>query len=287
MTTLPPDAEDPAFEDSGFEDSGFEEPPFTWAESDLEAALAVLGRAAVPPTEALVLTDEEIVALDGLQHSQVVPTPWFDTQEVEPNVLAAIALRGLTARRLVRLNHLEDDDGVATGQVMLSATEEITGVLMLRRTAQDVVRLERRSASGSRWVYAYAHQGRGVLLEDIDPDGLHLFGVTTPEGARDYLGSVANPYDAEGVAGESEWYSEAEFEALENVPAPFAGAETAALVTGFTHGSEDVRTTVLYAGPERLGMLVSDEAGGAYEARGITREEALAVFDGLLVQPAD
>ena len=104
MTTLPPDADDP----------GFAEPPFTWADSDLEAALAVLGEAAVPPAEVLVLTDEEIVALDGLQHSQVVPTPWFDTQEVEPAVLAAIALRGLTARRLVRLNHLEDDDGAAT-----------------------------------------------------------------------------------------------------------------------------------------------------------------------------
>ena len=273
MTTLPPDTA---------------EAPFSWAESDLEAALAVLSQGAVPPVEVLVLTDEEIVALDGVQHSQVVPTPWFDTQEVEPNVLAAIALRGLTARRLVRLNHLEDDDGAATGQVMLSASEEITGVLMLRRTAQSVVRLERRSASGTRWVYAYLHQGRGVLLEDIDPDGLHLFGATTSDGARQYLGTVANPYDVEGSAGESEWYTEDEFEALQSVPAPFAGAETAALLTGFAHGSDAVRTTVLYAGPERLGMLVSDEGSGAYEARAITRDEALGVLDALLAdQPAD
>ncbi len=260
------------------------EPRFAWTPQDAAAAAAVLAEVSDEVREVIVLTDEEVVALDGLQHAQLVPTPWLDAQEISRDQLGGIALRGLIARAMVALGPKAGPDGQPTGELDLVANTAITGTLVLRRTAQRLVRVEKRSNAGVRWLFAYVHDD-GVLIEDIDPNGLHGFGVTTPAGAAAFLRAATNDYDAAGTATDTLTYSTPEFEALTDEPAPFAGAETAAVFGGYRFGSESAQAGVIYAGPERVGLLVDHE--GTFRARGITDADLHALFAGLIAGDAD
>lgn len=244
--------------------------PFTWTTVDLEAAESVLAEVADDPREVVVLTDEEIVALDGLHHDQVVPTPWLDAQQFSREDLGGIALRGLIARKLVALGPKITPQGEATAELELTATVEITGALMLRRTAQTILRLEKQSNAGPRWLYCYAQTGRGVLIEDIDPNGLHVFGAATVEGAAEYVRALVNFSDAPGAESEPVSYTTAEFEALQTEPEQFAGAEGIGILGVYRRGDDDVRTAVVYAGPERIGLLVPRAEGAGVEVCAIT-----------------
>ena len=46
-----------------------------WTQRDIEAAAKVLASASATGTALPTLTDEEVVALDGVQHEQLVATP--------------------------------------------------------------------------------------------------------------------------------------------------------------------------------------------------------------------
>ncbi len=244
-------------------------PGFNWTQQDADAALAVLAGVTDTPREVIILTDEEVVALDGLQNEQLVPTPWLDAQEITRDQLGGIALRGLIARKLVALGPTFTPDGQPTGEYDLTAEQSITGALMLRRTAQTLVRMDRSSNAGDRWLFAYVHRGRGVLIEDVDPNGLHVFGATTIAGAVEYLRSIANFSDAPGTPSPPIRYTATEFESLTTVPEPFEGAEGISKLAIVNHGSDDVQAAVVYGGPSKLGLLVPDVAG-YYEASGIT-----------------
>lgn len=49
--------------------------PIEWTERDVEAAFEVLGYAGGEKASLPTLTDEEVVALDGVERDQAVPTP--------------------------------------------------------------------------------------------------------------------------------------------------------------------------------------------------------------------
>lgn len=259
-------------------DPRFALPPagFNWSQQDADAALAVLADVTDSPREVVILTDEEVVALDGLQNEQLAPTPWLDAQELTREQLGGIALRGLIARRLVALGPTLTPDGTPTGDYELTAEQSITGALMLRRTAQTLVRMERSSNAGDRWLFAYVHRDRGVLIEDVDPNGLHVFGATTIPGAVEYLRAIANFSDAAGAASEPIGYTSAEFEALTAVPEPCEGAEGVSRIAVVNHGSDDVQAAVVYAGPTKVGLLVPDAAAERVVVSGITDDVLVA-----------
>lgn len=244
-------------------------PSFTWTTVDLEAAIGVLADVTDEHQEVSVLTDEELVALDGLQHDQIVPTPWLDEQEFGRAELGGIALRGLIARGLVALAPKVTPEGEVLDELELTATGEITGALMLRRTAQAILRLEKQSNAGTRWIYCYVHAGRGVLIEDIDPNGLHVFGATTVPGAAEYVRALINFSDASGAVSKPVTYTTAEFESLEREPEPFSGAEGIGIIGVYQQDTDRAATAVVYAGPERLGLLIPSD-NGTYEVSGIT-----------------
>ena len=244
-------------------------PGFTWTPQDAEAAASVLAEVTDEPREVTILTDEEVVALDGLQNEQLAPTPWLDAQQLTRDDLGGIALRGLIARKMVALGPVLTPEGEPTGDYALTAEATITGTLMLRRTAQTVVRMERTSNAGTRWLLCYAHRDHGVLIEDVDPNGLHVFGATTVAGAAEYLRSIANFADAPGVQTAPLSYTQAEFEALETAPEPFADAEGASTFAVVHHGVDGLESGVVYAGPQKVGLL-SPQADGTFVASGIT-----------------
>src|SRR6478752_5207980 len=110
-----------------------------WSASDIAAAERTLARSAAGEvTHVVTLTDEEVTILDGLQNPQIVALPWLDAQE-----------------------------GAA----------EVTGPLVLRRTATAIVSAERTTAIGRHWVYLYLHEDDRVLEEEVAPSGHHSFSV--------------------------------------------------------------------------------------------------------------
>ena len=100
-----------------------------WTQRDIEAAAKVLASASAVGAPLPTLTDEEVVALDGVQHEQLVALPWLSAQDASKELMCAIALRGLLAKEIVYPVVFEGE----TEPSRLHATEEITGALTLRR----------------------------------------------------------------------------------------------------------------------------------------------------------
>lgn len=228
-------------------------PGFNWSERDRACAAETLGRQGPDAADFLVLTDEEIVALDGLQHPQLVETPWLKEQPVGPESLVGVALRGLLARGLV-VPHLDQPE------ITLSASPEITGALMLRRTAKTIVRVERQTNNGTAWLFAYCHVD-SVLTEDIDPNGMHIFSVTDEQALLARLTGVANPFEITGSDGDPITMPESEFAVLTELPDPMAGTEAVTSVRSIHHDQHAGANFVVYAGRERVAVLTSTSSG--------------------------
>lgn len=266
-----------------------DEPAFQWTDTDAAAAKEVLAEAqgSRPPRELIVLTDEEVVVLDGLKHAQLVPTPYLDATKPDLEVVAGTALRGLLARMLVAPRPILDAAGEPTGETKLTATKEILGSLMLRRTASTIVQIERQTNSGARWVFSYTHPGFGVLLEDVDANGLHVFGASDADGMVEYLDEIVNPAQVAGGEGPATHWSAAEFEALAEMPDAFAGAEATLVITAFNHGDDQVTSRVVYAGPQTLGLLVV-EPDGSFTGRRVTAQTVRRLLADLVAgRPVD
>lgn len=234
-----------------------QEPRFNWSDVDIYAAQQVLldGQGARPPRDVIVLTDEEIVVLDGLNNPQLVPTPYLEKNNVDIATAAGTALRGLLARELVSpVQHETPVDDA--GQLKLTATKEILGALTLRRTAQAIVQVERQTNAGQRWIFSYVHEDLGVLIEDIDDNGLHVFGTTDLDGAQDFIYGIVNESEYDGsISLVTHQWSEEEFTHLEEMPEAFEGAEATHVIAAMRHDSDTADSCVIYSGPQTLGLL--------------------------------
>jgi hypothetical protein len=179
---------------------------------DFETASASIARllteAKSGPVPVAAFTDEELVALDGLEQPQVAPTLWLDTQPDQQREFAAsVALRGLIARGLVaRVDDDPEPPGQATGareepRVVLSLPEEVMAVLAMRRSAATILIAEQQTNAGKRARVLYAQPELGALVEDVNTGGLHTFTVTPTAAAIDDLSRWCDP---DGVAGDTD-----------------------------------------------------------------------------------
>ncbi|HEY8699927.1 MAG TPA: hypothetical protein VIM08_03020 [Arthrobacter sp.] len=268
-----------------------------WTQRDVECAAKVLDSASAPGSALPTLTDEEIVALDGVQHEQIVALPWLSAQNTEKEILCAVALRGLLAKELVYPVIFEGE----TEPTRLHALEDITGALTLRRSGDCVVSIERTVSTGRRWLYAYIHV-EGVLLEEVDDGGLHGFSVITPERLPARLADFVDPDGAAARDSEAVSYSEAGFEA--SAPTVLGDTRAASNVVAFTTASDAFPTITVYAGPSGVHVLtprVPTPASGAtaapgtgetgasgavsLEVREASRETLEAALAGLVANP--
>ena len=173
-----------------------------------------------------VFTDEELTALDGVAHEQMVPMPWLESsrETVDPSTAAAIAMRGLLARRFVvpaelmreSWADLDEDDGV------LYAVDPVQGILTLRRTASRLLTLQRLVSEQRHTIVQYLFDGHdAVLEEEISADGYHHFFILPYDDAVDHALALI---DQDEVAGEDSEPTVTTMRALQD------GEETASLL---------------------------------------------------------
>lgn len=163
-------------------------PPHT--SEDLAAAAALLTEAQ-GREPLLTLTDEQIAALDGYARAQFVAAPWLDEHPEQRRLASGIALRAMVASGQV---HQRTEPG--TGAPTWRAAPEITGCLVLRRTAPLFTTAERtvQTEQGPQVhrLHWYVHEA-GVLEEEVSAAGLHRFTVLPAEAAASRLTAVLDP----------------------------------------------------------------------------------------------
>ena len=147
--------------------------------------------AAEEPAPVVTLSDEQIAALDGYERRQFVALPWLDAQPEQRRVAAAVALRGMIAGGQVLTRTARHEEGPRW-----RAVPEISGCLVLRRTAESFTTAERtvRTEAGPQVhrLHCYSHPG-GVLEEETTADGLHRFTVLRAEEATVRLAAFLDP----------------------------------------------------------------------------------------------
>lgn len=147
--------------------------------------------AAQEATAVVTLSDEQIAALDGYERRQFVALPWLDAHPEQRRVAAAVALRGMIASGQVLTRTARDEEGPRW-----RAVPEISGCLVLRRTAESFTTAERtvRTEAGPQVhrLHCYSHPG-GVLEEETTADGLHRFTVLRAEEATVRLAAFLDP----------------------------------------------------------------------------------------------
>lgn len=227
-----------------------------FSETDIEAARATLAKARPGEVVAIVLlTDEEVVILDGLQHEQLVPTPWLDRQEgLDLTVAGRVALRSLLAREMAIPEEQAD------GTTKVRAHPGITGALVLRRAARAIVSLERTTSQGKEWVFAYLHEEDGVaavLEEEISESGQHGFAVYHRELLGERLQKFLDPTSAAVMGGETRTMSAPELEASAALMPELNEAVAVSILTGIVKGRDELVNVSVYTGPH-----------GAYVVRG-------------------
>lgn len=244
-----------------------------WTERDVECAAKVLSKASAQGAPLPTLTDEEVVALDGVQREQAVPIPWLSAQTADRNVLCGVALRGLLAKELAYPVIFEGE----TEPSRLHATEDITGALALRRTGRQVASIERTVSTGKRWLFIYVHDD-GALLEEVDEGGLHGFTVVTVDQVSRRLAAFADPNGAAAKDSGTVSYTPAEFEASGG---EFL-AETQAVsnLAVFETNAEDLRTLTIYTAPTSVHVLLQVVTEGSLSL--VLREVSAATLEATL-----
>lgn len=158
--------------------------------------------AAQEPAPVVTLSDEQIAALDGYERRQFVALPWLDAHPEQRRIAAAVALRGMIAGGQVLTRTARHEEGPRW-----RAVPEISGCLVLRRTAESFTTAERtvRTEAGPQVhrLHCYSHPG-GVLEEETTADGLHRFTVLRAEEATVRLAAFLDPAGLADPAADAE-----------------------------------------------------------------------------------
>ncbi|MCB7135733.1 hypothetical protein [Cellulosimicrobium marinum] len=266
-----------------------EQTTMRWSADDIAAAEATLAR--VVPGEATsvgVLTDEEVVVLDGLQHEQLVPTPWLDAQEgADRTLVGRVALRSLLARGLVVPGGGDGTDAGGGEDVSIEAVPEITGPLVLRRTAGAILSAERVTSGGRHWVFAYVHEDGCVLEEEVSRSGHHSFVVYPLDHLGERLVPFLDPQRSAVLDGRERRLDAAELRAGAPTTPGLATAVAATTLSAVRAGSDELVNVTVYAGPDGVFALRGAERDASGAPAAYTLAElgpaTLAALPGSLV----
>ncbi|MEL7975462.1 hypothetical protein AAG589_06315 [Isoptericola sp. F-RaC21] len=220
-------------------------------DADLEAARSTLARAVDgAATHVVTLTDEQVMILDGLDREQIVPLPWLDEQEGADRALVGkVALRALLSQGVVVPGPGRDDD-----EVSLEAVPDITGPMLLRRTAQAILSAERVTSIDRSWVVCYLHDDAGVLEEEVSTSGHHRFSVYPVAYLGERLSTYLDPIAAAARDGEPLRLSTAELEERGATMPELTEARAVTTVSAVRSGVPELVNVTVYAGP--LGTFV-------------------------------
>lgn len=225
-------------------------------------AALVLSSAEDGPVQMGVFTDEELIALDGLDTVQLVPLPWVVDNEdsVERATAASIALRGLIARRLVLPAELlaEDWDDLGDDPRRLYAVDPVQGILELRRRFTSLITFQRMVSEQIYTIVQYVFEGDTLLEEEITADGYHHFHVLPVDSAVDHAVTLL---DQDEVAGEDGEPITLKMSAIEEHPelGPVLSDTRALTVASLVTRAGEAEQLTFYATSDRTYVSRSDQ----------------------------
>lgn len=166
-----------------------------------------------------VLTDEELVALDGIDTPQITGLPFLDQHALsaaERLPLARTAMRSLMVRHLVvsEIEASEFEERPLAEERLQAVTAEprLTGALVLRRTSRALVLFEREVSAGRHSLAYYPHDQDVVLEEELTADGVHLFSVMPLSAIPERVRHLVDQLGRAGVDGEPRTLAAADVE---------------------------------------------------------------------------
>lgn len=257
---------------------------------DLEIATELLLQVLEEPvTEVVTLTDEELMALDGLEHDPLTPTPWITASATDPEARAlvtAAAMRSMISRGIVTSSTVLDPRRFEEGsqeQARLVAVPALQGTVVLRRTSDAVLIAERRTERGTAYGYFYLFHTPGgvrVLWEAFDEAGVHLFflldGATLPEQLLAFVDPVSGAGEGDGDL------DEVPAAAFATSAAAARLAEARAVTTVLVLDREDTAgptAFTLFSTPDALELMeTSGEGEGAIQRVGAVSAATLAAL---------
>lgn len=225
-------------------------------------AALVLSSAEDGPVQMGVFTDEELIALDGLDTVQLVPLPWVVDNEdsVERATAASIALRSLIARRLVLPAELlaEDWDDLGDDPRRLYAVDPVQGILELRRRFTSLITFQRMVSEQIYTIVQYVFEGDTLLEEEITADGYHHFHVLPVDSAVDHAVTLL---DQDEVAGEDGEPITLKMSAIEEHPelGPVLSDTRALTVASLVTRAGEAEQLTFYATSDRTYVSRSDQ----------------------------
>ncbi|MEZ2372842.1 hypothetical protein [Arthrobacter sp. RCC_34] len=234
---------------------GPESSGITLSDRDIAAAQELLGRASSEPPLP-ILTDEEIVALDGLDHPQAVALPWLSAHEDQRELVCNVALRTLLSKGYVV--PVADTPGEAPNRI--GADLDLTGVMTLRRSGQKIVVAELTKAGDEKtWLYSYLH-GEYALQELVDPEGSHAFAFQKVDRLPQSILELADAAGIQGRDTEPELLDEEGFTA--RATAELGDVRGVTTVVVIDPVSDDPGNLTIYTGSQTLHALTAVENDG-------------------------
>lgn len=234
----------------------------TISERDMLGAMEVLATSAPEPDMFLILTDEEIMGLDGASALELLGSPYLSQDVVDADSSAAAGLRSLTARGMVRPGgeSRESEGDVVSGpgdpsQRPVQLDRRLAGVLTLRRIPEAMVTTTRMLNGGSTTLAQYVFPQNGVLEEYISVDGFHHFSVPDLSSVPARLRRFVDPFEVAGKDGEPEVVT------VQNAASTFDADDTRSLsvVTAVTDGAG--RQATVAATSDRVRVLDNGPLG--------------------------
>ncbi|ATG50964.1 hypothetical protein CFK38_05020 [Brachybacterium vulturis] len=270
----------------------------SFSAEDLRIATDLLTRPLTEPVQEIVtLTEEELTALDGLQHEALTPTPWLDEtapDQADRALATSAAMRSMMARGIIASTAVLDPRRYEEGSqdsARMVAVPELQGVAVLRRTSDAVLIAERRTERGIAYGYFYVfhlEDSVRVLWEAFDATGFHLFFLLDGDVLAQQLIAFLDPIDAIGEAdGQVEEVPAARFgESATAARLASARAVTSVLVldraldapTGFT----------LLTTPEAVELMETDGEGSeaVQHVGAVSRRTLTELLDELVAATA-
>lgn len=243
-------------------------------DNDLQMAAAVISQTLEEPVVSIAtLTDEELMAIEGIQHRQLSPLPWSEANlrtDEERAVATATATRGLVARGLVRMKNIKDPMRPGEPGPDNEIAPALRGTIVARRTADHVVVAERQTTEGKGTSLFYVFEldgGRRVLWELYGDQGLHDFFVMDGETLAAQLLLFADPVGGVGEEdGEPVEIPAAQFQThAKSAELKEARAVTSIALRSRGEGSPALFT--LFSQLDRLELMETEGEGEAAVAR--------------------
>lgn len=266
----------------------------TITQRDMLGAMEVLATTEAEPSVFLILTDEEIMGLDGASALELLGSPYLDQDVIDQTSSAAAALRSLTARGMVHPGgeSVEEEGEVVSGpdetpQRAMQLDRRLAGVVTLRHIPDAMVTTSRTLNGGTTTLAHYLFPEGGVLEEYISIDGFHHFSVPGPSSVSDRIRRFVDPFEAAGADGEPETVTAADVAQNIDVDDARAVSVLTAVAEGAGRQATVVATSdqvrVLDNGPLGEEPSPSDEL----QISDVSSQSLLGVIDVLIPRTAD